>query len=216
MVENFYNDEFIFGIQPLMLRIAPEETHRFLSIRTAAGGAEDGFARFQTAWAVLTPELPFNAFFQDTVFDGYFAGINSSAKIFLFIAFAALLISIMGLFGLVLATVARRNVEIGIRKSLGATTAQIIGAMQRETVIVTSVALVVAAPLGFVAIRALLDGIGTSANRGAGSGDVFILELAYFIVPVLVICAAAFVTSFAGAWRGATRPTVDILRDRVE
>ena len=213
VTEDFYNAEFVFGIPPLMLRITPDESHRFLAIQTVPGMAAGTFSELQAVWKQTSPELPFNAFYQDTVFDGYFAGLDSSAQIFLFIAFIALLISVMGLFGLVLATVARRSVEIGVRKALGASVWDIIAAMQKETARVALIALVIGAPLSYFVITAILRAVGSSATRGSSSTSAFVMEIATLIVPIIIIGLAAFTTSFAGAYRGAARKTADILRD---
>ena len=79
-------------------------------------------------------------------------------------AFGALggLLTMMGIYGLVSFTVAQRTREIGIRKAIGATTADIIRVVMRGTLVPVAVGLTIgltAALMGAVAIRGFIPGI---------------------------------------------------------
>jgi ABC-type antimicrobial peptide transport system permease subunit len=107
----------------------------------------------------LIPEAPYSGFFQDEVFAAFYQEGEGVKKIFSFMAFIALIISCMGLFGLVSIHVTRRMKEIGIRKVLGASIAQVSNLINREFVFVIVIAIMLAAPLSYFAIYGMLNAL---------------------------------------------------------
>ncbi len=213
ITEDFYNTAFILGIDPLLFRISDAEYHRFLAVQVAIGSGVEMGTILSNEWKAQSPELPYNGFYQDEIFDQYFESMDGSAKIFLFISAIALVISVMGLFGLVLITVTRRGREIGIRKTLGASVWSIIRVMQRETVNVSVFALVIGAPLSYFAISALFNGLNPES---LGADSAFVMKVAYLIGPVAIVLGATIFSSVAGAFRGARSKPVDILRKNAD
>jgi putative ABC transport system permease protein len=73
-------------------------------------------------------------------------------------ALVAMLISALGLFGLVSLSMEQRTKEIGIRKVLGASVAEITGMLSANFLKLVGLALLIAMPLGWYAARQWLDG----------------------------------------------------------
>lgn len=69
----------------------------------------------------------------------------------------AILVACLGLFGLAAYAVTRRTTEIGVRKVLGAGTAQIMALVSREFVLLVGVAFVFAAPIAWWALTGWLE-----------------------------------------------------------
>jgi ABC-type antimicrobial peptide transport system permease subunit len=89
----------------------------------------------------------------------------------------ALLLAIVGVYGVVSFAVSRRAREIGVRVALGATPNQIVGLVLREGVRVTAagVALgLVGAVAASIALSSVLFGVG-AADVGAFAGVPFVL-----------------------------------------
>ncbi|MFT5141989.1 MAG: putative ABC transport system permease protein [Rhodothermales bacterium] len=207
IVEDFQNKPFILGIDPVVFRVVDASQHRYLAIDANAGAAVRVFDDLKASWKVLSPELPFDGFFQDAVFDDYFTGMERSAQIFVFIVVIALAIAIMGLFGFLLITVSRRSREIGIRKVVGAGVWDVLGVVQKEMVTVMFVAVTIGGVLSYFIVTTLLN-----AMLPAGL-DV---SLAFVVLPAVLILTIATATSTAGAYRGANLNPIEVLRNGSE
>ncbi len=205
---DFLHDDLIFGIDPLVMQIAQPEAHRYLIVEYAAGQAESIETLLESTWRELAPFRPYKGFSQDLMMDSYFEFIDGSARILLFISLVALVISLMGLFGLVLIGVTNRSREIGVRKALGASSWSIVRVMQRETAVVSLVALFLGIPVSWFA----LDALFSLLNANVAGTEAFILEWWHLLTPVVIMLFAAWASTTAGAYRGASRKPVHILR----
>ena len=68
-----------------------------------------------------------------------------------------MLISCMGLFGLVVLSIEQRTKEIGIRKVLGAAISKIVFLISKEFILLISIAFIIAVPLSYYAINKWLQ-----------------------------------------------------------
>ncbi|MEO0332289.1 MAG: FtsX-like permease family protein, partial [Bacteroidota bacterium] len=107
------------------------------------------------------------------------------------------------LYGLVSFLALHRQKEIGIRKTLGATVQQILYRFVQEFTTLVLLAFGVAAPLGYLAMRAWLN---TFAYR-------IDLHLGYFIVTFLAAIVIAWLTVGFRSVRAAVANPVDSLRN---
>ena len=159
VVNNFIYDGFHDAIEPAFLRSVPESDYRYMSVKVSPGTGEQTEEAIHALWRSHVPDLEYNAFFQNTVFQAALRENTNIKKIFSFIAGLALIIACMGLFGLVAQKVARRLREISIRKLLGASVPHLARKMNRSFVIILVIAAIIASPLGYFAMTALLTGI---------------------------------------------------------
>lgn len=159
VVADFMYDDFIDPINPMFMRAIGDDAWRFMSIKISAGSSVRTEEAVKTIWKEVAPRREYTGFFQDDVFADMYRENNSIKKIFFFVAVVALLLSCMGLFGLASQNVARRKREIGIRKVLGASLPDLARKMNRSFLLVMVVAAVVSAPLGYLAMDALLGSV---------------------------------------------------------
>ena len=73
------------------------------------------------------------------------------------IAFVAVLLASLGLYGLVTLNVSGRVREFSIRKVLGAGLQHLAGSITRQYVVLSMVALTIGAPVSYLLIKALMD-----------------------------------------------------------
>ena len=124
-------------------------------------------------------------------------------RLFRLMAGLALLVGGLGLYGLASYLTLHRRKEIGIRKVLGATVPDILFRFTREFVGLVVLAFVVAAPLGYLAMRAWL---GTFAHR-------IELHAGFFGATLLIALTLAALTVGYRSLRAAGANPVDSLRD---
>ena len=114
----------------------------------------------------------------------------------------ALLIGCMGLYGLVAFLALQRQKEIGIRKVLGSSVNGIIYLFSREFTWMVIISFLIAAPLGYLAMKTWLE---TFANR-------IDLHAGFFVVSLLLSMLVAGVTVGFQAVRAAIANPVKSLR----
>jgi ABC-type antimicrobial peptide transport system permease subunit len=76
-----------------------------------------------------------------------------------FLGVVSLLLSVTGLFTLVSLNIIRKMKEIGVRKVLGASMGNITTVINREFIIILTIATMIGSVLGWYLSRALMDGI---------------------------------------------------------
>ncbi len=204
VVEDFHYSPFILGVQPVILTVADKADFRYLSVNVAPGKAIQTADALKSLWATLTPDIPYEGFFQDSVFDDYFQGMENSASMFTFISVIALVISCMGLFGLVTLMIAKRKKEISIRKVLGATVSDVIRLINKEFVFILLISVILGSALGFMMINAMLNIMADGAMP---------LGASPFIFTAGIILATALLTIISQVYRGAVANPVEALRN---
>jgi putative ABC transport system permease protein len=117
-------------------------------------------------------DQPFEYSFMDDDFNHIYQSEQNMGKIFICFAFFAILIACLGLFGLVTYAAERRTKEIGIRKVLGASVANIVNILSTDFLKLVAIAVLVAFPIAWYAMNNWLQGF---AYRTAISWWVFIV-----------------------------------------
>ncbi|MCE9680695.1 ABC transporter permease, partial [Shewanella sp. AS1] len=83
-------------------------------------------------WKSLEPSRPFGYTFLSQSFDRLYRTDMRLGQVFVFFTLLALFVAGLGLFGLAAFTAERRTKEIGIRKVLGASVANIMALLTRD------------------------------------------------------------------------------------
>jgi putative ABC transport system permease protein len=129
------------------------------------------------------PSLPFEYRFTDEEFGKKFTTEYQAGKLAGIFAGLAIFISCLGLFGLTMFMAERRNREIGIRKVLGATIANVTLLLSKEFIWLVLVACLIASPLAFWFMKDWLHKYDYRINiswlifAGAGIGAILIALL---------------------------------------
>ncbi|MFC2142204.1 ABC transporter permease [Acidobacteriota bacterium] len=203
VVEDFHYQFFFEDIEPSFFRLAPEDSYRVLSARVSAGTGIRSTGALRKAWQELFPDSVFNAFFQDSVFESGHRNNLVITRIFSATAVITLLISCMGLFGLVTLMISKRMKELSIHKVLGASARQISALVTKRYVILLSAAMFLALPLSYFFLKALLDGVYRYHMP---------LGPLPFILACLVVLLTAFLTVAAQVRKAAVRDPIEALR----
>lgn len=203
VVEDFHYTDFRRRIEPAIFRLCSPQDFRFLVVQAASGKVMQVSDNLQRVWKSLLPDFPCNAIFQDKVFAKNVMENDGIRKLFIFIAVVALAISCMGLFGLVALSVAKRRKEFSIRKVLGANLAQVARLINREFVVMLTLAAVIATPAGYFLLDLLLDKI--YSYRVA-------INAAPFVLSLFAILLTAALTVSAQIYKVATASPVEGLR----
>ena len=126
-------------------------------IKTAPGKTTGALTAARTIWSQLVPDKPFEYTFLDESFDNLYKTDNRTSSLILIFSVIAILISCLGLLGLAAFTARQRFKEIGIRKVLGATVANIITLLSRDFIRLVLVSIVIATPVAWWAMHSWLQ-----------------------------------------------------------
>lgn len=121
----------------LILKINPE-----MSTRDALGKIETVFRKYN-------PSSPFQADFADEEFAGKFGNEKRIGTLAAFFAILAILISCLGLLGLASFVAEQRTKEIGIRKILGASVANLWQMLSKDFVALVILSCLISIPLAY-------------------------------------------------------------------
>ncbi|UAK25481.1 ABC transporter permease [Sphingomonas nostoxanthinifaciens] len=153
----------------------------------------------EAIWRQVAPQVPFDAKTARQNLDGYYQADDRASNLFAIGAGLAVLIGCVGLWGLAAFNTSRRVREIGIRKTLGASAADIVTLLVGQFLRPVLIANLVAWPLAYVAMQAWLAGFD---DRIALSPLFFIgASLLAIIIAVLTVLGQSLRASRAApAW----------------
>ena len=137
----------------------------------------------ETKWNTLFPEKAFEFSFLDEQLDDQYAAFSSFGTITRTFTAVSVLISCLGVYGLVLFVVQRKVKEIGVRKVLGASVLNILRLIYREFVLLVLVGFVVAIPLSYYLMNQWL---GNFTYRISLDGTTYLVTLAMLLFITLL------------------------------
>jgi putative ABC transport system permease protein len=152
--------------------------------------------------AEFDPEYPFNVRFYDEVLQVTYESERKLSSLISIFSFVAILISIVGVFGLVIFDSEYRRKEISIRKTFGSTTGQIIILFNRTYIRILCVCFVLAAPLAYYAIAKWLENF---AYKTPIHWWVFVT--AFIAVAIITIITVTFQN-----WRAANLNPIESIK----
>ena len=124
-----------------------------ISIRLDENDIPATVARIQEKWNELVPHLPFDYKFLDAEYDRQYKADQQLSKVVGVFTGLSIFIGCLGLLGLASFAVERRTKEIGVRKVLGASVANVVMLISREFVVLIAVALIIATPITWYLIQ---------------------------------------------------------------
>jgi hypothetical protein len=159
VVKDFYLNGLWNEIEPTMVRLARNDTYYNIAIRANEGDLPEVLEFLRAKWKAMIPNNIFGGMTQEDVMQEE-KDINSSImKVNVFLAIAATLLSLIGMFNMVSLDIIRRTKEVGIRKIQGAPVPVIMFLMSRKFLIILFIASVLGCAGGYYMSTMLLDSI---------------------------------------------------------
>jgi len=110
---------------------------------------QNTIGKIQKAYHQIYPDDDFSYKFFDDTIAKFYADEQHTATLLSWATGLSVLISCLGLLGLVMYTISTRTKEIGIRKILGATVTNIISVLSKDFVQLVLIAFIIAAPIAW-------------------------------------------------------------------
>jgi ABC-type antimicrobial peptide transport system permease subunit len=133
------------------------EDVEYLYVKTVPGKTGEAISAVENIWKRYNDGYPFETHFLDEEFHKMYQSDIRTGNLFTAFAFIAILISCLGLFGLVTFFAESKTKEIGIRKVFGASVADIVIMLSKEFLILVGIAMVIAFPMAYYWLDRMLQ-----------------------------------------------------------
>jgi putative ABC transport system permease protein len=181
IVKNFHFQSLHENVKPFALRLS-QNTDAVL-VKIKSGTEKQTITRLQQLYLKYYPGYSFDYKFLDDDYQAQYVAERRVALLSEYFSGLAILISCLGLFGLVAFTAERRFKEIGIRKALGASVSGVVILLSKDFLKLVIIAVLIAFPLGWWAMNQWLKGF---AYRTSFSITVFLAAGISIILITLV------------------------------
>jgi putative ABC transport system permease protein len=205
IVKDVHIDPLTVAVRPLYIANTYEHSrnpYRVLVVRIKPGDITATIDFLKRKWKAMVPHMPFNSFFLDASFDRQFSNIERSRDILSYFTFLAIFIACLGLLGLASFTAEKRTKEIGIRKVLGATAANIALLLTKEFTKFLLLANVIAWPVAYLIMNDWMRNFPYRTSIGVQ---------AFFLAGAMALVIALATVSYQSIKAAITRP-IDALR----
>ena len=192
LTEDFYFESLHKPITPIGIGVKDEYYWHYISIEILPSGIQGTIETIEKTWKSYVPELPINYTFFDARLDQLYRKDRQISKSINYLSLMALLISCLGVFGLMSLSLRERTREIGIRKVLGATFARLYGLLTREFLFLILCASVLGATLGWILSKEWLQNFAYRCRFGA---DIIVISVAMTLVISMGILSLKLVQS---------------------
>lgn len=148
VIKDFHFRGLQTPIKPLTMRIEPGGAG-LVSVNIASTDVAGTLKAIEDKWKSAIPNKPFTFYFLDEQFDQQYRAEERFGKLFFNFAVLAIFISCLGLLGLASYSTMQRTKEIGIRKVMGASVANILSLLSRDFLLLVVISFFVAAPVAW-------------------------------------------------------------------
>ena len=200
LLDDFHYESLYNKIGALMITNARDVSH--FNVRIRPQNLAQTLQEVEKGFKEVLPDYGFSFQFYDDYLDSMYQQEEKRADSIRVIAIIAILISCVGLIGLVEFSTKRRIKEIGIRKVNGARISEVMTMLNKDFVRWVAIAFVIATPIAYYAMNKWLESFAYKTD----------LSWWIFAFAGLLALGIALLTVSWQSWRAATRNPVEALR----
>ncbi|MFA6085235.1 ABC transporter permease [Mucilaginibacter sp.] len=149
------------------------------NIKLKPSNVKSTLATIEKLWTATFPDNVYEYKFLDDKIANFYKKESQLSQLYKIFAGIAIFISCLGLYGMVSFMAVQRTKEVGIRKTLGASVANIVYLFSKEFTLLIVIAFVIAAPIAWYFINQWLQAYTYRIKPGAG---IFILTISISII----------------------------------
>ena len=192
VVKNFHYRSLHETIGPQGL-VWNGDWHGAVNIKIQPENTNETIAIIEKVFKEFSENVPFEYTFVEEELDNLYKSDNRLGKFFRYFSIIAIIIAMLGLFGLAAFIAESRTKEIGIRKSLGSSSTQIIFMISKEFLKWVLVANIFALPIAYYGMNKWLQSFAFKIKI---TPDIFIISA---IISILIALITVFYQSFKAA-----------------
>ena len=186
VVKDFMPYGLMSPVRPVIFSLIPESEAMLLCVKSRPDQILHVYQQLNTKWKNLFPNKPFDGYYQEQAANEAKSTNMGILKNFSLLGIFALILSTTGLYAMVSLNISKRTKEIGIRKVMGATVTQIVHLLNREFLIILTIAAIIGSILGYYFMNAFLSDV-FDYYTPLGPG--------VYVITIGLIFLTAFITS---------------------
>ncbi|MGY6648528.1 ABC transporter permease [Wenyingzhuangia sp. IMCC45574] len=187
IVKDFHFDSMKNHIEPLVFFDVTALNHfRYLSFKVKSNQIENTLSEIEAKWQQFFPDTVFEFEFMDEVVKGLYTNEIRFKNAVYYAAVISFLIVLLGVVGLVLINIQKREKELAVRKVLGASLLNNVLLFTKEMSALILIAFVIATPLVYYSMSSWLSGYAYSIKITTTPFVVSIISL-WAICSMLII-----------------------------
>jgi ABC-type antimicrobial peptide transport system permease subunit len=167
VVKDFKTNSLREDVKPLVIA-ERNKRYYYTGIKLNTGNLSKTQAAIEKAWNEFFPEYVYTPTFMDERINNFYTQENQLSLLYKIFAGIAIFISCLGLYGLVSFMAAQRTKEVGIRKVLGASVANIVYLFSKEFTMLIIIAFLVAVPVAYYMMSNWLNHLRSESIWGLG------------------------------------------------
>ncbi|GAB4016368.1 ABC transporter permease [Spirosoma migulaei] len=157
VVPDFHLYSLADEAKPITMYLSHDEPIRYIFVRVTPQSLAGTMDKLKDVWKEVAPQSEFIGTFLDENVDAWYQNEEQLSRICSLASSIAILLSCLGLFAVAMMIIEQRTKEIGIRKVMGASLANIIVTLSQDFVKLVLIALVIALPLAWFLMKTWLD-----------------------------------------------------------
>lgn len=201
VVKDFHFESFRQRIEPIMI-FYRSGANRVISIKIDKTNISTTLKSIEETWKKVNGSIPYEYKFFDESFNQLFLKEQEFSKLFFRFTMLSIFVAMLGLFGLAAYSAEQRTKEIGIRKTFGGTTKQMIQLQSYEYIKLILIAISLGIPVAIFTMRSWLQGFEYHIKLGVLS----------FILASSVVLVVTLITVSILAYKAAQKNPIDSLK----
>ncbi len=186
VVQNYHKTSLKEHIEPIILKYNPRRGYLTLTLASEDKNALDNkISELKEIWQSVYRDQPFEYFFLTDQYYAQYDAENFFRKVFRALTFISVFLACLGLVGLAIFEASNRKLEVGIRKTFGASSQAILMLFFKKYLLLLLIATAIGVPIAYYVMDAWLHEY--SFRIFIGVRHILIPSLILFIVALTTI-----------------------------
>src|SRR6056297_442847 len=202
VVKDFHFKSLHTTIEPAAFTLLPGNWEGVVCVKLRPENINNTISSIQNIWESFTSQYPFEYFFFDDHMEDLYRAEKRTSSIFIIFSLLSVVIALFGLFGLISFITEQRKKEIGIRKTFGSTSLNIVVIICKDILKLIIIATLISWPIAYWVMNKWLQDF---------SYRVDIHFIMFLVIPLITMLVSLLVVIYQ-ALKAAFRNPAETLR----
>ncbi len=196
VLKDFIQNNFYGKIQPSIIVRRGMDSGTYLLVKTEYGKLKGTDDELKSQWAGVQPFEPYISSYQEDILDRFYTENEANILVLLFISIISIILSSLGLFGLLSSYLIKQKKQLAIRKVLGATAGNIVGIVNRQFIWVIVISFMIGGGLGFYMMNLIIKSVYPDPKPF--SFNPFVVSFVIVIITIAITFAGQVIKTIRG------------------